>query len=88
MLIKLNSSSSYIHRKLGTAVITSFTAFHTIFQVDYGDQDHVFTGIQKWYRQKVDDILIGKIDERQTETFPNNIKNELPNNSDVSNEER
>lgn len=32
-----------------------------VFQVDYGDHDHVFTGIQKWYRDTVDYILIGDI---------------------------
>ena len=49
-----------LYRKLGTAILTSFTAFHVVFQVDYGDQEHAFTDIQKWYKRKVDDILIGK----------------------------
>ena len=48
-------------RKTGTAIITAGTGFHCVFQVDYGDHDHVFTGIQKWYRKTVDYILIGDI---------------------------
>lgn len=46
-------------RKVGTAIITSFTAFHTVFRVDYGEQEHVFTGLQTWYKRKVDEILLG-----------------------------
>ena len=48
-------------RKTGTAIITAGTAFHCVFQVDYGDHDHVFTGIQKWYNKTVDYVLIGDI---------------------------
>lgn len=50
----------YINRKVGTAVLSSLAAFHTVFRVDYGDREHVFTGLQKWYNQTVDDILLGK----------------------------
>lgn len=49
------------NRKTATAIITAGTTFHLVFQVDYGDHDHVFTDVQKWYRRKVDDILIGNI---------------------------
>ncbi|KAL7468789.1 hypothetical protein ACHAXS_009032 [Conticribra weissflogii] len=43
--------------KAGTAVVTSFTAFYSIFCIDYGPGPHVFTGLQSWYRQKIDSIL-------------------------------
>jgi hypothetical protein len=57
---------SFIHstlffRKTVTAIVTAGTAFHLVFQVDYGNHDHVFTELQRWYRKKVDDILIGDI---------------------------
>jgi len=57
----LTSTMLSNHRKTGTAVLTAGTAFHVVFQVDYGDHDHAFTDIQKWYRKKVDDVLIGDI---------------------------
>lgn len=58
-----NDNNKYLiyDRKTGTAIITAGTGFHCVFQVDYGDHDHVFTGIQKWYRKTVDHILIGDI---------------------------
>ncbi len=35
------------------------TAFHVVFQVDYGDQDHALRDLQKWYRRKIDSVLLG-----------------------------
>mmetsp|Transcript_21405 Transcript_21405/g.24331 ORF Transcript_21405/g.24331 Transcript_21405/m.24331 type:complete len:80 (-) Transcript_21405:42-281(-) len=58
--------------KLGTAVVTSITSFHVVFQVDYGDQEHVFTDLQKWYRGKVDDLLIGGIKVKVEDNKKNN----------------
>mmetsp|Transcript_5934 Transcript_5934/g.12983 ORF Transcript_5934/g.12983 Transcript_5934/m.12983 type:complete len:98 (+) Transcript_5934:27-320(+) len=43
--------------KAGTAVVTAFTAFYSVFCIDYGPGPHVFTGLQSWYRQKIDSIL-------------------------------
>ena len=37
-----------------------------MFQVDYGDHDHVFTDLQKWYRQKVDFVLLGNVNSKTT----------------------
>ena len=50
----------HIYRKLGTNILTSLTAFHVIFRVDYGDHDHALTDIQKWYNQKMDELLLGQ----------------------------
>jgi hypothetical protein len=47
-------------RKTVTGILTAATAFHCVFQVDYGDHDHVFSNLQKWYRQKWDQILLGQ----------------------------
>jgi len=52
----------YIYRKTATAILTAGTGFHTVFQVDYGDHDHVFSDIQKWYQRKVDHVLLGDVD--------------------------
>lgn len=43
-----------------TAILTTATAFHCVFQVDYGDHDHVFSNLQKWYRRKWDQVLLGQ----------------------------
>ena len=51
----------FYYRKVGTAVISSMTAFHTVFNVDYGDDEHVFTDIQRWYRQTIDNIIVGEV---------------------------
>lgn len=56
-----NCNSNFFDRKTATAIITAGTTFHLVFQVDYGDHDHVFTGIQKWYRRTIDDVLLGNI---------------------------
>lgn len=45
--------------KTGTAILSSMTAFHVVFQVDYGEHDHCFSDLQKWYRNKMDTILLG-----------------------------
>jgi hypothetical protein len=74
-------------RKLGTAIVTSITAFHTVFQVDYGDDDHVFTDIQKWYRKKVDDVLLGGLpvpERTQTQVRNNEQRSNLRNDNDAT----
>ena len=38
-------------------MITSWTAFYGLFYFDYGPGEHCFTGIQSWYRTKVDSLL-------------------------------
>ena len=38
-------------------MITSWTAFYGLFYFDYGPGEHCFTGIQSWYRTKVDALL-------------------------------
>ena len=43
--------------KLLTAVATAGTAFHCVFRTDYGDQPHVFTGVQAWYNRTVDRMV-------------------------------
>ncbi|CAM9584058.1 unnamed protein product [Laminaria digitata] len=43
--------------KIFTGLATGATAFHTVFRVDYGPHDHCFTGIQKWYGERVDAFL-------------------------------
>lgn len=43
--------------KIFTGLATGATAFHTVFRVDYGPHDHCFTGIQKWYGDRVDALL-------------------------------
>lgn len=73
-------------RKLGTAIITGLTAFHTVFRVDYGPHEHVFTGLQKWYNEKVDEMLLGGGATKNTQNQLQNIANkeELQNPINVS----
>eukprot|EP00557_Chaetoceros_sp_GSL56_P006974 CAMPEP_0176499690 /NCGR_PEP_ID=MMETSP0200_2-20121128/13074_1 /TAXON_ID=947934 /ORGANISM="Chaetoceros sp., Strain GSL56" /LENGTH=109 /DNA_ID=CAMNT_0017898151 /DNA_START=42 /DNA_END=371 /DNA_ORIENTATION=- len=61
--------------KTVTAIVTAGTAFHLVFQVDYGDHDHVFTEVQKWYRKKVDSILLGEIDQKHQQQHQQNTMN-------------
>ena len=44
-------------RKAGTAVLTAGTAFYCLFHVDYGSHEHCFSGIQRWYWNKLDSLL-------------------------------
>lgn len=44
-------------RKSGTAVVTAWTFFYGLFYIDYGPHEHVFTDLQRWYRQKLDGLL-------------------------------
>lgn len=43
--------------KLLTVVATTGTAFQCVFRTDYGDEPHVFTGLQAWYNATVDGML-------------------------------
>lgn len=43
--------------KAGTAVLTAATTFYGLFYIDYGPHEHCFSGIQRWYRMKVDGLL-------------------------------
>ncbi|KAL3801591.1 hypothetical protein ACHAWO_001396 [Cyclotella atomus] len=43
--------------KAGTAVLTFATSYYCIFHVEYGQRDHCFTGIQRWYWGKIDGML-------------------------------
>eukprot|EP00903_Cladosiphon_okamuranus_P014406 g13374.t1 len=43
--------------KLLTGVASAATVFHTVFRVDYGPHDHCFTGVQRWYNNKMDAFL-------------------------------
>mmetsp|Transcript_5987 Transcript_5987/g.13304 ORF Transcript_5987/g.13304 Transcript_5987/m.13304 type:complete len:88 (+) Transcript_5987:107-370(+) len=43
--------------KAGTAVLTAFTSFYCLFYIDYGPQEHVFSDLQRWYRNKMDNML-------------------------------
>ena len=55
--------SYYVDRKLVTAILTGGTSFYSVFHVDYGDHDHVFTEPQRWYRKKLDRIILGNYAE-------------------------
>lgn len=69
--------------KTVTAIVTAGTAFHLVFQVDYGDHDHVFTNLQRWYRKKVDDFLIGDIGRQQQQQITTATINTQDNISNV-----
>lgn len=43
--------------KAGTGVLTFVTSWYCLFHVDYGKKEHAFTGIQKWYWNKIDGML-------------------------------
>ncbi|KAL7550431.1 hypothetical protein ACHAWF_016003 [Thalassiosira exigua] len=43
--------------KAGTAVVTAWTGFYGLFYIDYGPHEHCLSGIQRWYRTKVDELL-------------------------------
>lgn len=60
--------------KTVTAVVTAGTAFHVVFQVDYGDHDHVFTDIQRWYKKKMDQVFIGDLPDRRSQTTNSNTE--------------
>ena len=46
-----------LDRKAGTAVATAWTAWYSIFIIDYGPQQHVLSDLQRWYRNKLDGLL-------------------------------
>ncbi|CAM9732001.1 unnamed protein product, partial [Discosporangium mesarthrocarpum] len=39
-----------------TQVMTAATGFHCVFRVDYGPHEHVFSGLQRWYNNTIDDF--------------------------------
>lgn len=43
--------------KLLTIGATAFTGYYCVFRTDYGDADHVFSDLQRWYSAKVDGLL-------------------------------
>jgi len=43
--------------RLLTVVATTGTAFHCVFRIDYGDEPHVFTGLQAWYNSVIDGMM-------------------------------
>ncbi|KAM3571177.1 hypothetical protein VYU27_006787 [Nannochloropsis oceanica] len=43
--------------KVTTGVATFFTGFQLLFRTDYGEREHVFTPIQRWYTDQVDALL-------------------------------
>ena len=53
------TSIPLIYRKLATYIAMAGTGFHCVFRMDYGDQEHCFSGVQRWYRRKVDGIILG-----------------------------
>jgi hypothetical protein len=47
----------FMSRKAGTRVLTFATAYYCLFHVDYGEREHCFSGIQRWYSNKLDSML-------------------------------
>lgn len=43
--------------KLGTGFAVTITGLLSVFNVDYGEQEHAFTGIQTWGSRKWDEFL-------------------------------
>ena len=43
--------------KLLTIGATAFTGYYCVFRTDYGDADHVFSDLQRWYGAAVDGLL-------------------------------
>ena len=43
--------------KLLSIGATAFTGYYCVFRTDYGDADHVFSDLQRWYNAKVDGLL-------------------------------
>ncbi|TFJ84983.1 hypothetical protein NSK_003408 [Nannochloropsis salina CCMP1776] len=43
--------------KVATGVICLVTGFQLVFLTDYGDKEHVFTPIQRWYMGQLDTLL-------------------------------
>ena len=35
------------------------TGFHCILRMDYGEHEHCFSDVQRWYKKKVDGIIMG-----------------------------
>jgi len=60
--------------KLATAILTGGTAFYSVFHVDYGDHDHVFTEPQKIYRKQLDRLLLGSGAQSELNNLQNQSK--------------
>ena len=43
--------------KLLTITATTLTGFHCIFRTDYGDDEHCFTDLQRWYNAQIDAMM-------------------------------
>ena len=46
--------------KLGTYLATGLGTFHLVFRENYeqlNGREHVFSGIQRWYNTRIDDML-------------------------------
>jgi len=43
--------------RLITVAASTATAFHCVFRTDYGDEEHVFSDLQSWYRNSIDKAL-------------------------------
>ena len=43
--------------KLLTIAATTATGFHCVFRTDYGDEEHCFSDLQRWYNAKIDAMM-------------------------------
>jgi hypothetical protein len=46
-------------RKLATYIAMAGTSFHCVLQMDYGENEHCFSNVQRWYKKKVDGLILG-----------------------------
>ena len=46
-----------LHRKTGTAIVTAWVTYYGLFHIDYGIKDHALSGLQRWHRRKLDEML-------------------------------
>lgn len=71
--------------KLATAITTVGTGFYCVFVVDYGNHDHVFSDLQRWYRHSVDKHLLGiQIEQNNQRKMVKPIKHQKGTHFDSS----
>lgn len=45
--------------KLATYIAMAGTSFHCVLRMDYGENEHCFSNVQRWYKKKVDGLIFG-----------------------------
>lgn len=71
-------------RKTGTAIVTAWVTYYGLFHIDYGSRDHALSGVQRWHRRKLDEML--GITGKKTSSLENQEKTQEEQNEIVDKE--